>query len=141
MNVMLMLFAAAALGVSPPPANGLPAAVPADIAPHVPQNLRSYFLAFLTTPAEAKDMSAELFARHQAYIRKQVEAGYIRLVGPIAGHDRLRGMKLISAATLDDARAIAGGDPAVQAKVLDFEVYQVTLPSLEGFGIRYAPRP
>ena len=138
---MLMVLAATATALSPPPADGLPATVPAEIAAQVPQQLRSYFLAFLTSPAEPKPMSAELFARHQAYIRQQVEAGYVRLVGPISGHERLRGMKVISAATIEDARAVAAGDPAVQEGVLDVEVYGLTLPSLAGLTIRYAPRP
>ena len=133
---MFYLLAAA---VSSPP-DGHAVDLPAEIAAQVPANLRSYYLAFLTAPAEPKPMSSELFARHQAYIREQVEGGSIRLVGPISGSKHLRGMKVISAANAEDARRIAEGDPAVREKVLAVEVYEITLPSLGEFRIAYPPR-
>ena len=134
-----LLAAAVTAAVSSPP-DGHAVDLPAEIAAQVPANLRSYYLAFLTAPAEPKPMSSELFARHQAYIREQVEAGSIRLVGPISGSKHLRGMKVISAASAEDARRIAEGDPAVREKVLAVEVYEVTLPSLGEFRIAYPPR-
>jgi uncharacterized protein YciI len=138
---MLVIFAAAmAAAAGAPLPDGLPVDLPAEIAAQVPENLRSYYLAFLTAPAEPKPMSSELFARHQAYIREQVEAGYVRLVGPISGSDHLRGMKIISAASADEARRIAEGDPAVREKVVGVEVYAVTLPSLAPVRITYPPR-
>lgn len=136
---MLLVVAAIAAAVGPPPTDGLEVSLPAEVAAQVPQNLRSYFLAFLTTPAKPKPMSSELFARHQAYIREQVEAGYIRLVGPISGSDHLRGMKIINAASADEARKIADGDPAVRENVVGVEVYAVTLPSLGAIRITYPP--
>ena len=137
---MLIPLAATLAASDAPLTNGLPVELPAEIAAQVPANLRSYYLAFLTAPAEPKPMSSELFARHQAYIREQVEAGSIRLVGPISGSKHLRGMKVISAASAEDARRIAEGDPAVREKVLAVEVYEVTLPSLGEFRIAYPPR-
>jgi len=133
------LIAAAFLGgAAQTVADGNPVELPPEIAAHVPKNLRGYFLVFVVTPAQPKEMSEELFARHQAYLRKQIEAGTLRLVGPVTDGGRIRGMKIISAATIDDARKIAEGDPAVQEKVLDVEVHPVTLPSLSTLKIEYA---
>ena len=138
--MLVSLAAAMAASAGAPWSDGMPVDLPAEIAAHVPANLRSYYLAFMTTPAEPKPMSSELFARHQAYIREQVESGSIRLVGPISGSKHLRGMKVISAASAEEARKIAEGDPAVREKVLAVEVYEVTLPSLGEFRIAYPPR-
>ena len=138
---MFWFISAAALASAPAPADGLDVSLPAEIAAHTPDKLRSYFLVFVVTPDKPKPMTSDLFVRHQAYIRKPVEAGYIRLVGPINGSDHLRGMKVISAESVEDARAIAEGDPAVQEHVLDVEVYPVTLPSLGGMKIEYPAKP
>src|SRR3712207_236591 len=76
-----------------------PPAVPPEIAPHIPKNLRPYFLVFLVNAGSPKPMAQELFVRHQAYIRQQVEAGTFRLVGPITDGGRLRGMMIVNAAS------------------------------------------
>jgi uncharacterized protein YciI len=137
--MLVILAAAMATTADQPLPDGHPVDLPAEIASQVPENLRSYYLAFLTAPAEPKPMSNELFARHQAYIRQQVEAGHVRLVGPISGSNHLRGLKIISAASAEEARRIAEGDPAVREKVLEVEVYAITLPSLSGVRITYPP--
>jgi uncharacterized protein YciI len=133
-----ILIAVALLGAEAPTVDGTPAEVPPEIAALVPKNLRNYFLVFVVTPPQPKPMSGELFVRHQAYLRKQVEAGAIRLVGPVTNGNRIRGIKIISAASIDEARKIAEGDPAVQEDVLDVEVHPVTLPSLATLKIEYA---
>ena len=122
---------------APPLSDGIDVAIPAEVEPYVPANLRGYFLVFMVTPREPKPMSEELFVRHQAYIRRQIEAGVFKIVGPISNGGRLRGMKIVNAASIEDARKIAAGDPAVQEKVVDVEVYAVTLPSLATLRIEY----
>ena len=137
-NIFAAIAAASATVGAPVTADGKDVQVPAQIASHVPKNLRGYFLVFVVTPSEPKAMPPELFVRHQTYIRKQVEAGTIRLVGPISDGGRLRGMKIINAPSIEQARKIAEGDPAVQEKVLAVEVYPVTLPSLATLKIDYS---
>ena len=119
------------------PADGVDVQLPVEIASHVPSNLRGYFLVFLVNPPTPKDMPRELFLQHQAYIRKQVDAGVFKLVGPVSNHERIRGLKIVNAPTLERAREIAEGDPAVQAKVFGVEVYPATFPSLSGLKIEY----
>jgi hypothetical protein len=58
------------------------------LAPYIPKNMKAYYLDLLVksdkpegavTPAE----NAERMQKHLAYIRSQVEAGKIVLVGPL----------------------------------------------------------
>src|SRR5688500_13159298 len=76
-----------------------PVIFPPEIAPHVPRNIERYFVAFLVDNGEPKSMPHEMFIRHQAYIRTQVEKGIYRLVGPFTDNGRLRGTIILSAAS------------------------------------------
>ena len=118
-----------------------PAAVPPEIAPHVPSDLRSYFVAFLLTPAEPRDMPFELFVGHQAHIRRQIEAGAYRLVVPFSDGGRIRGMVIVSAPSESAARALVEADPAVEAGVFAIELHPAVMPSLDSLRIEYPPRP
>ena len=113
---------------------------PPEIAAHVPSDLRSYFLAFFNTPDPAKEMSGEVFLRHQAYLREQVEKKVYQLVGPLTDGGRIRGMIILTAASADEARVIVSGDAAVQAGVFDVEVHPVVLPNLDGLKVDYPSR-
>lgn len=136
-NSAILLAAVLSASGAPVAMDGNAVEVSPEIAAHVPKNLRGYFLVFVVNPPVPKSMSQELFVRHQAYLRKQIEAGIIRLVGPITDGGRLRGMKIVSAASIEEARKIAEGDPAVQEKVMAVEVHPVTLPSLTTLKIEY----
>ena len=134
------LMAAALVSPDVAPPDGSDVVLPAAIAAHVPKNLRGYYVVFLVNPPTPKDMSHELFLRHQAYLRKHVEAGVIKLAGPLTDDARIRGMKILSAPSAEAARAIAEGDPAVQAGVFAVEVHPAMFPSLGGLKIEYGPK-
>jgi uncharacterized protein YciI len=135
---LLTLVAVAMTTPAAPPQDGNDVQIPAEIAAHIPKNIRGYFLVFLVNPATPKDMPQELFLQHQAYLRQQVEAGTIKLVGPLTDGGRIRGMKIISAASAEQARATAEGDPAVKAGVFAVEVHPAMFPSLAGLKIEYS---
>ena len=111
--------------------------VPPAIAAHVPSDLRSYFIAFKVTPAVPKEMSTEVFQRHQAYIREQVEKKVYQLVGPFTDGGRIRGITILTAASAEEARRIVEADPAVQDKVLDVEIHPAVLPNLDSLTVLY----
>jgi uncharacterized protein YciI len=115
--------------------------MPPEIAAHVPSDLRSYFVVFKVTPAIPKEMSSEIFERHQAYIREQIEKKVYQLVGPVTDGGRIRGMTILTASSIEEARKIVEADPAVQAKVLDIEVHPAVFPNLDSLKISYPPRP
>lgn len=124
---------------------GLPAVAapkvetPPEIAAHVPADLRSYFIAFKSTPAVPKEMSDDVFERHQAYIREQIGKKVYQLVGPLTDGGRIRGMTILTASSLEEARRIVEADPAVREKVLDVEVHPAVFPNLDSLRIHYPP--
>jgi uncharacterized protein YciI len=112
------------------------------LAPYIPKNMKPYYLDLLVksdkpetpvTPAE----DAERMRKHLAYIRSQVEGGKFVLVGPLTEDNRIRGIAVIQAASLEEAQRIASGDPAVQSGHLGVEVHPILLENLEGVRFDY----
>ena len=111
--------------------------IPAEVAAHLPLHLEPYFLVFLVSTGESREMSFQLFVRHQAYMRDRFDAGVYRLAGPLAGEGRIRGMIILEAGSAQEARAIAEADPAVQEGNLRVEVHRAIFPSLDSLRIDY----
>lgn len=76
-------------------------------------------------PAAAKTLQAE----HLAYMDGRHKEGTLRAAGPIGeGGEHRRGIVVYRAASLDEARALAEGDPAVKAGRLAVELHPWTVP-------------
>jgi uncharacterized protein YciI len=112
----MMLLGALGFGVL------LAAQMPTDssLAPYIPMNLKPYYLDVLLlkdTPNTAQPEAdrTQRMQAHLAYIREQVERGNIVLVGPLQEENRLRGIAIIKAGSLEEAQRIASGDPMVQS--------------------------
>jgi uncharacterized protein YciI len=120
----------------PPPG---PTAIPAEMRPYVPSNLRAYFVGFLVARPEAPPMTRELFIRHQAYIRRQFEAGVYRLAGPLTDSSHIGGIVVVSAPTREAALAIVAADPAAQAGLFAAEVHPALFPDLSAVRVEYPP--
>ncbi|HTA60433.1 MAG TPA: YciI family protein [Candidatus Baltobacteraceae bacterium] len=136
-NILLLTLALGVAGV-------VGAQGPAEnpLAPYIPKNMKAYYLDLLVksdkpenevTPAE----NAERMQKHLAYIRSQVEAGKFVLVGPLTEDNRIRGIAVIQAASLEEAQRIAGGDPAVQSGHMKVEVHPILLEDLGGVRFDY----
>ena len=132
--VTLVLAMAAMAGAQGPDENPL--------APYIPKNMKPYYLDLLVksdkpetsvTPEE----NAERMQKHLAYIRSQVEAGKFVLVGPLTEDNRIRGIAVIQAASLEEAQRIASGDPSVQSGHLAVEVHPVLLEDLTAVRFDY----
>ena len=132
--LVLILGVAGVLGAQAPVENPL--------APYIPKNMKPYYLDLLVksdkaetavTPAE----NAEQMQKHLAYIRSQVEAGKFVLVGPLTEDNRIRGIAVIQAASLEEAQRIASGDPSVQSGHLAVEVHPIMLEDLTGVRFDY----
>ena len=139
---MVLIFVALAVaGGAPAAGQSAPAVtMPPEIAVHVPSDLRAYFIGFKVAPEVPKEMSPEVFERHQAYIREQVGKKVYHLVGPLTDGGRVRGVTILTASSLEEARRILEADPAVQAKVLAVEVHPAVFPNLDGLKINYPPK-
>ena len=136
-KILLLMLTVGVAGVL-----GAQAPVENPLAPYIPKNMKPYYLDLLVksdkpetsvTPAE----NAERMQKHLAYIRSQVEAGKFVLVGPLTEDNRIRGIAVIQAASLEEAQRIASGDPAVQSGHLAVEVHPILLEDLGGVRFDY----
>jgi uncharacterized protein YciI len=66
-----------------------------------------------------------------------VEAGKFALVGPLAEQDRIRGIAIIKADSLEEAQRIANGDPLVLSGHLIVEVHPILLEDLSSVKFDY----
>jgi uncharacterized protein YciI len=134
----LLLAALAAGGGGPaaaqPPG---PETIPAPMRPYVPTNLRGYFIVFLMAPAQPRPIGLDLFARHEAYIRRQFEAGAFRVAGPLMDNGRIRGLYIVSAPTREAALALVGGDPIVPEGGFTMEAHPALFPDLSSVRPEY----
>jgi uncharacterized protein YciI len=106
---------------------------------NIPKNLKPYFLCLLEkgekwTPIQFADPAIQ---EHLAYIREQVEAGKYVVVGPVLDEGRIRGMAIINAASIDEARKIVNADKMVQSGHLTAEIHPVMLADLSALRIEY----
>jgi len=82
--------------------------------------------------------NATLQQAHLGYFAKLHPEGRLALVGPFGDDTDMRGMGLLRAASLDEARALAEADPAVRAGHLTVRIYTWWGPK-DWFGV--APQP
>jgi uncharacterized protein YciI len=112
------------------------------LAPYIPKNMKPYYLDLLLlkdksgTELPAAERS-QWMQKHLAYIRSQTEAGKFVLVGPITEENPLRGIAVIKADSLDEARRIASSDPLVQSGHLMVEVHPILLEDLSNISFDY----
>jgi uncharacterized protein YciI len=137
---LLLMAAAAGLATAVVTRLDPPPAIPPAVAPHIPKNVRPYFLAFFVNPAKPREMPFDLFVRHQAYMRRQFESGVYHLAGPLTDEGRIRGVMILSAPSAEAARAIVAADPAVQEGVMAVEIHPAMLPSLDALEVEYPER-
>jgi uncharacterized protein YciI len=113
----------------------------------VPKNLKPYFLGLFRRGPRWNEIegpeAAELLPRHLAYLREQSEgeqsgAGRYIAAGPVLDESEFAGVLLISAESLEAARALAENDPGVRAGRLAVELHPVLLPALDGVRAMYA---
>ena len=138
---LCLLLAALAAGGAPsaaqPPG---PENIPAPLRPYVPTNLRGYFVVFLMAPAQPRPISPDLFARHEAYIRRQFEAGAFHVAGPLTDTGQIRGLFIVSAPTREAALALVAGDPIVPEGGFTMEAHSALFPDLSSVRPEYPSR-
>ena len=130
----MALTIAVYLAAQAPPENPL--------APYIPKNMKPYYLDVLVKsdkpePAITPEENTVRMQKHLAYSRSQAEAGKFVLVGPLTEDNRIRGIAVIQAASLEEAQRIASGDPVVQSGHLNVEVHPILLEDLSGVRFDY----
>ncbi len=107
----------------------------------IPRNLKRYFLGFLVKGERWDDTKGseaeELMPLHLAFLRSQMESRRYLVAGPVLDEERITGILIIQAASVQEAASIAGQDPAVRAKRLAVEIHPTFLPSLDAVRVEY----
>ncbi len=122
--LLLMLVAGPA---ATPPADPAPTAAPApaSAAAPAPMEFESFQFVILRrpeTPREYPDETiAEIQAAHLAHMRHLAEIGKLLVAGPLADQPdpRLRGLQVLDAGSIEEARRLVEQDPAIQAGRLE----------------------
>lgn len=100
--------------------------------PTVPMKMSTAYLGFLTrgpkwTP-EKTPATAELQKAHLANINRLAETKKLVIAGPFGDDTSLRGIFVFKVASLEEAKALAETDPAVQAGRLVIEMHTWMVP-------------
>jgi uncharacterized protein YciI len=126
-----LLLVVAATSLAPQNARGQDSA--SGTAPHQKFRMMVYYLVLLrsgpNSGAGDSASRARMFAGHMANIRRLGAERSMVVAGPIEDGGDLRGIFVLQARSLDDARRLVKTDPAVQAGEFRPEVYQWYAPS------------
>jgi uncharacterized protein YciI len=107
----------------------------------VPKDMATYYLAIyvkgpkhIATPTPEH---TELMKSHLRYIRRMIEEKKYMFAGPFLDGGDKQGVAVVSAATAQDAKRIAEGDPAIAAGHMAVELHPAMLPSLSSLVVKY----
>ena len=102
----------------------LPASVAAQDAK--PEMTTYYFGMLMRGPKwspEETPERAELQKQHLAYMDGMYKKGRLLIAGPLTDDGTIRGLVVYKAASIEEARSLAEGDPAVKAGRLKIEMH------------------
>ena len=107
----------------------------------IPKDMTTYYVAlYVRGPKFMETESPEhtaLTRRHLAYIRQMIEQKKYLLAGPLLdGGDKL-GLAIVAAASPEEAKRIAEGDPTIAVGHMAIELHPAMLPSLTSLVVKY----
>lgn len=89
--------------------------------------MKAYVLVMLTTGSNTttdKEFRDSCFRGHLSNINSLVNQNKLIIAGPLAENDKdYRGLFIMNVKTLDEANELLYTDPAVNAKFLNYELY------------------
>jgi uncharacterized protein YciI len=89
--------------------------------------MKMYVLVILKTGTATfeKNKTDSLFTGHMANIGRLANEGKLIVAGPLRKNDKTyRGIFILDAKTIEEAKQLLDTDPAVKEKMLDGEIYQ-----------------
>ncbi len=104
--------------------------------PEMPSNMKPYIVAFLVEESGTHN-DPQMMKRHLAFIRKQIEAGKVALVGPFTDEGRIAGMFVMDVPSAEDAKKILADEPMTKAGWVKVETHPAMLPDLSAVKIVY----
>lgn len=99
-----------------------------------PRDIQTFYLSLLlkgpTWTADVTPDVEKIQREHAAYLAKLGAAGQATISGPFGDEDDgdVRGLVILKAGSMDEARALAAGDPAVAAGRLKTEILAFAVP-------------
>jgi len=127
----VLLFAPLTLGAqttTPAPAQAAPAASSAPV-----QGLKSWFIRLVPRSTFLQDMTEDekkVMQAHYVYWKDLFNKGVCVFGGPVLNPTGVYGVLAVRAATEDEARALAAGDPSVKAGINKIEVAEMKIAFL-----------
>ncbi|MDQ3171752.1 MAG: YciI family protein [Acidobacteriota bacterium] len=95
-----------------------------------PAGMQTFYIYFLNKGpnygAGSADEQKEIQAKHMGHLNSLGAAG--KIAGPFGTDGPRRGLVILTAGSLADARAIGEADPAVKAGVFTVEIYTLVVP-------------
>lgn len=95
--------------------------------PKTPMTMTKFFLVLLTRGPKALDGTAadkqKLQLEHMWNVRRRLDDKSFATAGPFENAGNLRGIFVIAAKTVEEAKAIADADPSVKAGALSVEIH------------------
>ncbi len=89
--------------------------------------MKMYVLVILKTGSNttaSKTTSDSLFGGHMQNIKSMVTAGKLSVAGPMQKNEKnYRGIFILNVKTVEEAKVLLANDPAINAKLLDAEIY------------------
>ena len=135
------LLVAAPLSLGAQQAASLPQQPAAPPGFEIPKDMQTYYLAiYVKGPkhsAAQTPETLELMKSHLKYIRRMIEEKKYMFAGPLLDGGDRQGVAIVSAATAEDAKRIAAGDPAIAAGHMAVELHPAMLPSLSSLVVKY----
>lgn len=88
--------------------------------------MKKYVMVLLKTGSETslqKPVSDSLFAGHMSNMGRLVDDGKLAVAGPFFKNDKYRGIFILNAESIDEAKTLVDTDPAIKAHLLEPEFY------------------
>ncbi|WP_443939681.1 YciI family protein [Pedobacter sp. MW01-1-1] len=90
--------------------------------------MKMYILVILKSGSNSQETKAKtdsLFAGHMANMEKMVAAQKLVVAGPMGKNDKnYRGIFILNTQSLDEAKQLLAADPAINAQLLEAEMYK-----------------
>jgi uncharacterized protein YciI len=106
----------------------------------IPKDMTPYVLAiYVAGPkhlAESPEQM-ELAKQHLKFVRRMIEQKKYMFAGPTTDNGEILGVAVVAAASVDEAKQITSGDPAIAAGHMSAQLHPAMLPSLASLTVRY----
>ena len=134
----LLVAAPMALGAQAAKASAAPMTAPPGF--EIPKDMTPYVLAvYVAGPKHLKDSpeQLEIAKQHLKFVRRMIEQKKYMFAGPLMDNGEMLGVAVVAAASVDEAKQITSGDPAIAAGHMTAKLHPAMLPSFASLVVKY----